>query len=78
MILKQGCQTFLGVGDKRPQPLLQATCLEITVSGVPNCLNCYVIFMIYIQFTNVATVGTAVIWQLSSNDSDHFCSRSTV
>ena len=44
--------------DKGPQPLLWAGSLaggrKITGSGIPDCLNCCVILIVYTQLTNVA------------------------
>lgn len=39
---------------KEPQPLLWATPENITVNGLPNCLNYCKILTEHTQFTNVA------------------------
>jgi hypothetical protein len=50
-----GLGTFYGKG---PHRLLRAGSRaarrQIAVSGIPNCLNCCVIFIVYTQFRNVA------------------------
>jgi hypothetical protein len=44
--------------DKGPHPLLwagsPAARRKVTVSGIPNCLNYFVIFILHTQFTNLA------------------------
>jgi hypothetical protein len=54
-----GLQPFYG---DEPHPLFWAGLWvargKITVSGTPNCLNICEIFIVYAQFTNVATGRT--------------------
>lgn len=54
-----GLQNFHGKG---PHPLLwafsRAPCRKVTVSGIPNHLNYYVIFILCTQFTNAAAGRT--------------------
>jgi hypothetical protein len=49
-------QPFYGEGPFL-QPGSQAACRKITLSGIPNCLNYCVIFIVYTQFTHVAGVA---------------------
>jgi len=51
---------------------LWATCGKITVSGVPNCLNYSVIFVVYAQFQSVVVDLHNTIWWVES------CSQAAV
>jgi hypothetical protein len=49
-----GLQPFCGTGPHRLLLVgLWAACGKITVSGIPNCLSYYVLFMVYTQYTHV-------------------------